>query len=192
MAPAAATCGSMNQHRPFPDWHGTTIIAVRKNGETVIAGDGQVSMAQTIVKGNARKVRRLADGKVIAGFAGATADAFTLIERLEKKLEQYPGQLARACVELAKDWRMDKYLQKLEAMLICADKDTVFTVTGAGDVLEPEFGVAAVGSGGAYALAAGRALYDQDLTAEEIARKAMAIAASICVYTNDQVVLERI
>jgi ATP-dependent HslUV protease subunit HslV len=182
----------MSEHRSFPDWHGTTIIAVRKNGETVIAGDGQVSMAQTIVKGNARKVRRLADGKVIAGFAGATADAFTLIERLEKKLEQYPGQLARACVELAKDWRMDKYLQKLEAMLICADKDAVFTVTGAGDVLEPEFGVAAVGSGGAYALAAGRALYDMDLSAEEIARKAMAIAASICVYTNDQVVLERI
>jgi ATP-dependent HslUV protease subunit HslV len=182
----------MSEHRSFPDWHGTTIIAVRKNGETVIAGDGQVSMGQTIVKGNARKVRRLADGKVIAGFAGATADAFTLIERLEKKLEQYPGQLARACVELAKDWRMDKYLQKLEAMLICADKDTVFTVTGAGDVLEPEFGVAAVGSGGPFALAAGRALYDQDLSAEEIARKAMAIAASICVYTNDQIVLERI
>ena len=192
MALAAATCRLMSEHRSFPDWHGTTIIAVRKGGETVIAGDGQVSMGQTIVKGNARKVRRLADGKVIAGFAGATADAFTLIERLEKKLEQYPGQLARACVELAKDWRMDKYLQKLEAMLICADKDAVFTVTGAGDVLEPEFGVAAVGSGGAYALAAGRALYDQDLTAEEIARKAMSIAASICVYTNDQVVLERI
>jgi ATP-dependent HslUV protease subunit HslV len=192
MAMAAATCGLMSEHRPFPDWHGTTIIAVRKNGETVIAGDGQVSMAQTIVKGNARKVRRLADGKVIAGFAGATADAFTLIERLEKKLEQYPGQLARACVELAKDWRMDKYLQKLEAMLICADKDAVFTVTGAGDVLEPEFGVAAVGSGGPFALAAGRALYDLDLPAEEIARRAMAIAASICVYTNDQIVLERI
>ena len=192
MALAAATCRLMSEHRSFPDWHGTTIIAVRKGGETVIAGDGQVSMGQTIVKGNARKVRRLADGKVIAGFAGATADAFTLIERLEKKLEQYPGQLARACVDLAKDWRMDKYLQKLEAMLICADKDAVFTVTGAGDVLEPEFGVAAVGSGGAYALAAGRALYDQDLTAEEIARMAMSIAASICVYTNDQVVLERI
>jgi ATP-dependent HslUV protease subunit HslV len=182
----------MSEHRPFPDWHGTTIIAVRKDGETVIAGDGQVSMGQTVVKGNARKVRRLADGKVIAGFAGATADAFTLIERLEKKLEQYPGQLARACVELAKDWRMDKYLQKLEAMLICADKDAVFTVTGAGDVLEPELGVAAVGSGGPFALAAGRALYDLDLPAEQIARKAMAIAASICVYTNDQVVLERI
>jgi ATP-dependent HslUV protease subunit HslV len=176
----------------FPDWHGTTIIAVRKGGRTVIAGDGQVSMAQTIVKGNAKKVRRLADGKVIAGFAGATADAFTLIERLEKKLEQYPGQLARACVELAKDWRTDKYLQKLEAMLICADADAVYTVTGAGDVLEPEYGVAAVGSGGPYALAAARALYDLDLSAEEIARKAMAIAADICVYTNNSLTLEAI
>ena len=173
-----------------PGWHGTTILAVRKDGVTVIAGDGQVSMGQTVVKGNARKVRRLADGKVIAGFAGATADAFTLIERLEAKIEQHPGQLARACVELAKDWRMDKYLQKLEAMLICADADAVFTVTGAGDVLEPEFGVAAVGSGGAFALAAARALYDLDLSAEEIARKAMGIAADICVYTNRDLTLE--
>jgi ATP-dependent HslUV protease subunit HslV len=194
MAPRAATSQSMSKHAPsaFPDWHGTTIIAVRTGGQTVIAGDGQVSMAQTIVKGNAKKVRRLADGRVIAGFAGATADAFTLIERLEKKLEQYPGQLARACVELAKDWRTDKYLQKLEAMLICADADAVFTVTGAGDVLEPEYGVAAVGSGGAYALAAGRALYDLDLSAEEIARRAMAIAADICVYTNNSLTLESI
>ena len=149
-----------------PPWHGTTILAVRKGGSTVIAGDGQVSMGQTIVKGNARKVRRLVDGKVIAGFAGATADAFTLLERLEKKLEQYPGQLARACVELAKDWRTDRYLRQLEAMLICADGSAVYTVTGTGDVLEPEHGVTAVGSGGPYALAAARALYDLDLSVE--------------------------
>jgi ATP-dependent HslUV protease subunit HslV len=174
----------------FPDWHGTTILAVKKGGATVIAGDGQVSMGQTVVKGNARKVRRLGDGKVIAGFAGATADAFTLLERLEKKLEQYPGQLARACVELAKEWRTDKYLQKLEAMLICADREAVFTVTGAGDVLEPEYGVAAVGSGGSFALAAARALYDTDMSAEEIARKAMGIAADICVYTNRNLTVE--
>ncbi|MEI9965581.1 MAG: ATP-dependent protease subunit HslV [Caulobacteraceae bacterium] len=171
-------------------WHGTTIVAVRKGGATVIAGDGQVSMGQTVVKGNARKVRRLTDGKVIAGFAGATADAFTLLERLEKKLDQYPGQLARACVELAKDWRTDRYLQKLEAMLICADGKTILTVTGAGDVLEPEHGVTAVGSGGPFALAAARALYDFDLTAEEIARRAMAIAADICVYTNTHLSVE--
>ena len=171
-------------------WHGTTILAVKKGGTTVIAGDGQVSMGQTIVKGNARKVRRLADGKVVAGFAGATADAFTLIERLEKKLEQYPGQLARACVELAKDWRTDKYLRQLEAMLICADGEAVYTVTGAGDVLEPEYGVTAVGSGGPFALAAARALYDLDLSAEEIARRAMGIAAEICVYTNSSLTVE--
>ena len=176
----------------LPPWHGTTILAVRKGSSTVIAGDGQVSMGQTIVKGNARKVRRLADGKVVAGFAGATADAFTLIERLEKKLEQYPGQLARACVELAKDWRTDKYLRQLEAMLICADGQSVYTVTGAGDVLEPEFGVAAVGSGGPDALAAARALYDLDLTAEEIARRAMGIAADICVYTNTNLTIETV
>ena len=175
-----------------PSWHGTTIVAVRKGASTVIAGDGQVSMGQTVVKGNARKVRRLMDGQVVAGFAGATADAFTLLERLEKKLEQYPGQLARACVELAKDWRTDRYLQKLEAMLICADAQAVYTVTGAGDVLEPEHGVAAVGSGGMYALAAARALYDTDLSAEEIARKAMAIAAEICVYTNTSLTVETI
>ncbi|MGZ6027433.1 MAG: ATP-dependent protease subunit HslV [Caulobacteraceae bacterium] len=181
----------MPDPNPAP-WHGTTIVAVRKGASTVIAGDGQVSMGQTIVKGNARKVRRLAGGKVIAGFAGATADAFTLLERLEKKLEQYPEQLARACVELAKDWRTDKYLQKLEAMLICADAHAVYTVTGAGDVLEPEYGVMAVGSGGPYALAAARALYDSDLSAEEIARRAMAIAAEICVYTNASVTLESI
>lgn len=174
----------------FPDWHGTTILAVRKNGRTVIAGDGQVSMGQTIVKGNARKVRRLAGGKVLAGFAGATADAFTLIERLEAKLEQYPDQLARACVDLAKDWRTDRYLRKLEAMLLVADKDQIFTVTGVGDVLEPESGVAAIGSGGNYALAAGLALMDTDLEAEALARKAMAIAARICVYTNGELTVE--
>ena len=176
----------------FPDWHGTTILAVRKNGRTVIAGDGQVSMGPTIVKGAARKVRTLAGGKVLAGFAGATADALTLIERLEAKLEQYPDQLARACVELAKDWRTDRYLRRLEAMLLVADKDTILTVTGVGDVLEPEYGVAAVGSGGNYALAAARALIDEntELDAEQIARKAMKIAADICVYTNGNLTIE--
>ncbi|WP_374579146.1 ATP-dependent protease subunit HslV [Phenylobacterium sp.] len=174
----------------FPDWHGTTILAVRKGGKTVIAGDGQVSMGQTIVKGNARKVRVLAGGKVVAGFAGATADAFTLIERLEAKLEQYPDQLARACVDLAKDWRTDRYLRKLEAMLLVADREQIFTVTGVGDVLEPETGVAAIGSGGNYALAAALALAETDLDAETVARKAMAIAARICVYTNGELTVE--
>jgi ATP-dependent HslUV protease, peptidase subunit HslV len=176
----------------FPDWHGTTILAVRKGGSTIIAGDGQVSMGQTIVKGNARKVRRLAGGRVVAGFAGATADAFTLIERLEAKLEQYPEQLARACVDLAKDWRTDRYLRRLEAMLIVADASTILTVTGVGDVLEPESGVAAIGSGGNYALAAARALIDGELDAEAIARKAMAIAADICVYTNGELTVEKL
>ena len=177
----------------FPDWHGTTILAVRKDGRTVIAGDGQVSMGATIVKGAARKVRTLADGRVLAGFAGATADAFTLIERLEAKLEQYPDQLARACVDLAKDWRTDRYLRRLEAMLLVADKDAIFTVTGVGDVLEPEHGVAAVGSGGNYALAAARALMDNtDLDAEAVARRAMTIAADICVYTNGNLTVERL
>ena len=174
----------------FPDWHGTTILAVRKGGKTVIAGDGQVSMGQTVVKGNARKVRRLAGGKVLAGFAGATADAFTLIERLEAKLEQYPDQLARACVELAKDWRTDRYLRRLEAMLLVADQTAIFTVTGVGDVLEPETGVAAIGSGGNYALAAALALADTELDAETVARRAMAIAARICVYTNGELTVE--
>ena len=174
----------------FPDWHGTTILAVRKGGKTVIAGDGQVSMGQTIVKGNARKVRVLAGGKVVAGFSGATADAFTLIERLEAKLEQYPDQLARACVDLAKDWRTDRYLRKLEAMLLVADREQIFTVTGVGDVLEPETGVAAIGSGGNYALAAALALAETDLDAETVARKAMAIAARICVYTNGELTVE--
>ncbi len=181
----------MSNSSTFPDWHGTTILAVRKNGQTVVAGDGQVSMGQTIVKGAAKKVRRLAGGRVIAGFAGSTADAFTLIERLEAKLEQYPDQLARACVDLAKDWRTDRYLRRLEAMLLVADKDQIFTVTGVGDVLEPEHGVAAIGSGGNYALAAGRALLDvEGLDAETVARKAMGIAADICVYTNGNLTVE--
>jgi len=179
------------EHSIESAWHGTTILSVRKNGLVVVAGDGQVTMGQTVMKANARKVRRLGEGgKVIAGFAGATADAFTLIERLESKLEQYPAQLARACVDLAKDWRTDRYLRRLEAMLICADKDAIFTLSGVGDVLEPEHGVAAIGSGGAFALAAARALMDFDLTAEDIARRAMAIAADICVFTNRDLVLE--
>src|SRR5665213_936792 len=182
----------MQQRPAFPNWHGTTILAVRKGGSTVIAGDGQVSMGQTIVKGNARKVRRLAGGRVVAGFAGATADAFTLIERLEAKLEQYPEQLARACVDLAKDWRTDRYLRRLEAMLIAADAGAIFTLSGAGDVLEPEHGVAAIGSGGQFALAAARALIDFDLTAEQVARRAMAIAADICVYTNGELIVETV
>ena len=180
----------MSNTPAFPDWHGTTILAVRKDGKTVVAGDGQVSMGQTIVKGTAKKVRKLAGGRVIAGFAGSTADAFTLIERLEAKLEQYPEQLARACVDLAKDWRTDRYLRRLEAMLIVADASSIFTVTGVGDVLEPEHGVAAIGSGGNYALAAARALVDTDLDAEVVARRAMAIAAEICVYTNGELTVE--
>jgi ATP-dependent HslUV protease subunit HslV len=176
----------------FPHWHGTTILAVRKDGATVMAGDGQVSMGQTIVKSAAKKVRKLADGRVLAGFAGATADAFTLIERLEAKLEQYPDQLARACVDLAKDWRTDRYLRRLEAMLLVADKSSIFTVTGVGDVLEPDAGVASIGSGGNYALAAAAALMDTDRDAEAIARRAMVIAADICVYTNRELTLERL
>ncbi len=178
----------------FPGWHGTTIIAVRKGGKVVVAGDGQVSLGQTVIKGTARKVRRLSPGgrEVVAGFAGSTADAFTLLERLETKLEATPGQLQRACVELAKDWRTDKYLQKLEAMLIVSDGTELYVVTGAGDVLEPEHDVTAIGSGGNYALAAGRALMTTDLTAEEIARRAMAIAADICVYTNGNLTVETI
>lgn len=181
---------TMNTEASLPGWHGTTILALRKDGKTVIAGDGQVSMGQTIVKGNARKVRSLAGGKVIAGFAGATADAFTLIERLEAKLEQYPDQLVRACVDLAKDWRTDRYLRRLEAMLLVADRDHILTVTGVGDVLEPESAVAAIGSGGNYALAAARALMDSAHDAETIARRAMAIAAEICVYTNGSLTVE--
>jgi ATP-dependent HslUV protease subunit HslV len=174
-------------------WHGTTILCVRRDGHVTMAGDGQVSMGQTIVKGNARKVRRIGTGAVLAGFAGATADAFTLLERLESKLERFPGQLERACVELAKDWRTDRYLRRLEAMMAVADKDRSFTLTGTGDVLEPEDGVIAIGSGGNYALAAARALMGVDgLSAEEIARRAMKIAGEICVYTNNNVILETI
>ena len=172
-------------------WHGTTILSVRRGGKVVVVGDGQVSMGNTVMKPNARKVRRLgADGQVIGGFAGATADAFTLFERLERKLEQFPGQLLRAAVELAKDWRTDKYLRNLEAMMIVADKEVTLILTGNGDVLEPEAGVAAIGSGGNYALSAARALIDYEADAETICRKAMGIAADICVYTNDRLTIE--
>lgn len=174
-------------------WHGTTILSVRKGGTVVVAGDGQVSFGPTIIKGNARKVRRLAGGTVMAGFAGATADALALFERLEGKLEQFPGQLARACVEMAKDWRTDRYLRRLEAMMAVADANVSLILTGNGDVLEPDDGLIGIGSGGAYALSAARALIDIDgLDAETIARKAMAIAAGICVYTNSSVTLEKI
>ena len=171
-------------------WHGTTILSVRKGGKVVIAGDGQVSMGQTVMKPNAKKVRKLGDGSVIGGFAGATADAFTLFERLERKLEQHHGQLLRAAVELAKDWRTDKYLRNLEAMMIVADKDVTLILTGNGDVLEPEAGIAAIGSGGNFALAAARALADYEADAEVLARKAMKVAADICVYTNEQLTVE--
>ena len=174
-------------------WHGTTIIAVRKGSEVVVAGDGQVSFGQTVLKSNARKVRTLAGGAVIVGFAGATADAFTLCERLEGKLEQHTGQLMRACVELAKDWRTDRYLRRLEAMMAVADKDVSLVLSGTGDVLEPEDGLIGIGSGGSFALAAARALIDVDgLDAEAIARRAMEIAAGICIYTNENVVVEKL
>ncbi len=180
----------MDQHDPAK-MYGTTIVTVRKGGKVVVAGDGQVSLGNTVMKGNAKKVRRIGKGgQVIAGFAGATADAFTLLERLEAKLEQYPDQLMRACVELAKDWRTDRYLRRLEAMMIVADAKVTLTLTGNGDVLEPENGVIAIGSGGNYALAAARALAETDYSAEEIARRAMRIAAEICIYTNDNVILE--
>ncbi len=173
-------------------WHGTTILCVRKNGKVVLAGDGQVSAGPTILKGNARKVRQLAGGSVIVGFAGATADAFALFERLEQKLERFPAQLARACVELAKEWRTDRALRRLDAMLIVADAKETFLITGAGDVLDPEYPVIAVGSGGNFALAAARALYDYLDDAEAIARKAMDIAAEICVYTNRNLTVEKL
>src|SRR5688500_9430091 len=183
----------MSQQSEFPGWHGTTIVAVRKGKKVVIAGDGQVSVGQTVMKHSARKVRRLAQGKVIGGFAGATADAFTLFERLEAKLEQYPDQLMRAAVELAKDWRTDRYLRRLEAMMIVADKKETLVVTGTGDVLTPDHETIAIGSGGNFAYAAAQALADNtELDAEEIARKAMKIAAEICVYTNENVTLETI
>lgn len=171
-------------------FHGTTILAVRKAGRLVIAGDGQVSLGPTVIKHGARKVRRLAGGQVIGGFAGATADAFTLFERLEAKLEQYPKQLLRACVELAKDWRTDRFLRRLEAMMLVGDTQVTLVLSGNGDVLEPEGGAMGIGSGGMFALAAARALYDTDADAETIARKSMRIAAEICVYTNDNLVVE--
>jgi len=173
-------------------WHGTTILGVKKGGKTVIAGDGQVTMGNTVMKPNAKKVRRIGDGKVIGGFAGATADAFTLFERLEKKLEQYNGQLLRAAVELAKDWRTDKYLRNLEAMMIVADAEQLLILTGNGDVLEPEGGIAAIGSGGNYALSAARALADYEQDPEVLARRAMKIAAEVCVFTNDQLTIETV
>lgn len=175
----------------LPSMHATTIVTVRKGNKVVIAGDGQVSLGPTVIKGNARKVRRIGkDQDIITGFAGATADAFTLLDRLEKKIEQYPGQLMRACVELAKDWRTDKYLRNLEAMMLVADKNVSLCVTGNGDVLEPEDGIMAIGSGGNYALAAARALADSKLSAEKIAEKAMKIAGDICVYTNHSLIVE--
>jgi ATP-dependent HslUV protease subunit HslV len=181
----------MSDPTSLPSWHGTTILSLRKQGKVVVAGDGQVSFGNTVMKSNARKVRRLGKDAVIAGFAGATADAFALFERLEAKLEQHPGQLSRACVELAKDWRTDRYLRRLEAMMAVADKSTSLVLTGTGDVLEPEEGLIGIGSGGPYALAAARALIDIDgLDAEAIARKAMGIAADICIYTNRNIVIE--
>jgi ATP-dependent HslUV protease subunit HslV len=172
-------------------WHGTTILSVRKGGRVVIAGDGQVTLGQTVLKSNATKVRRLSDGAVIVGFAGATADAFALFERLEGRLEQYPGQLTRACVEMAKDWRTDRYLRRLEAMIAVADARVSLVLTGTGDVLEPEDGLIGIGSGGNYALAAARALIDRDdLDAEAVARRAMKIAADICIYTNESITVE--
>ncbi|GAA4050337.1 ATP-dependent protease subunit HslV [Parerythrobacter jejuensis] len=182
---------SSNAHG-LTQWHGTTIIGVRRGDKIVIAGDGQVSMGNTVMKPNAKKVRRIGDGKVVAGFAGATADAFTLFERLERKLDQFNGQLMRAAVELAKDWRTDKYLRNLEALMIVADQETLLVLTGNGDVLEPEGGIAAIGSGGNYALSAARALSDYEDDAEKIARKAMAVAADVCVFTNGNVTVETV
>jgi ATP-dependent HslUV protease subunit HslV len=182
-----------SDNSPTPGWHATTILSVRKGGQVVMAGDGQVSMGQTVVKANARKVRRLGNGSIVAGFAGATADAFTLFERLESKLERHPGQLLRACIELAKDWRTDRYLRRLEAMMAVADKDVSLLLSGSGDVLEPEDGLLAIGSGGNYARSAARALIDiEGLDAEAVARKAMKIAADICVYTNHNVIIEKL
>ena len=175
-----------------PSWHGTTIISVRKGNQVVIAGDGQVSLGNTVIKASAQKVRRIGDGSVIAGFAGATADAFTLFERLESKLEKHPNQLTRAAVELAKEWRTDKYLRRLEALLTVADANVSLLITGQGDVLEPENNVTGIGSGGNYALSAARALIETDLTAEEIAKKSIQIAADICVFTNNNITSEKI
>ncbi|MBL6664473.1 MAG: ATP-dependent protease subunit HslV [Rickettsiales bacterium] len=181
----------MFDHKNPSQMYATTILSVRKDGKVAIAGDGQVSFGQTIMKSNAKKIRKLGDGSIIAGFAGATADAFTLFERLEAKLEQYSGQLTRACVELAKDWRTDKYLRRLEAMMIVVDKDVSLVLTGNGDVVEPEDGIIGIGSGGNYALAAARALNSvEGISAEEIAKKSMKIAGDLCVYTNDNIIIE--
>ncbi len=182
----------IRREHDLEQFHGTTILGVKKDGKTVIAGDGQVSLGNTVMKPNAKKVRRLHEGSVIGGFAGATADAFTLFERLEKKLEQYSGQLLRSAVELAKDWRTDKYLRNLEAMMIVADAEQLLIITGNGDVLEPEGGIAAIGSGGNYALAAARALQEYEPDPEKLARKAMAIAAEVCVFTNDRLTIETV
>ena len=191
--PAPHLLGKMDLGAGMESWHGTTILGVKAGGRTVIAGDGQVSMGNTVMKPNAKKVRRLgADGSVIGGFAGATADAFTLFERLEKKLEASRGQLLRAAVELAKDWRTDKYLRNLEAMMIVADAEVMLILTGNGDVLEPEGGIAAIGSGGNYALAAAKALTDYEPDPEKLARRAMAIAAEVCVFTNDRLTIESV
>lgn len=180
----------LTRHDPHT-WYGTTILCVRKNGKTVLAGDGQVSLGNTVMKSSAKKVRRIANGSIIAGFAGATADAFTLFERLEAKLEKHPGQLTRACVELTKDWRTDRYLRKLEAMMAVADETTSLILSGTGDVLEPEDGIIGIGSGGNYALSAARALYDiDDMDAEEVVRRSMKVAADICIYTNHNVITE--
>jgi len=182
----------MKREHELEQYHGTTILGVKKDGKTVIAGDGQVSLGNTVIKPNAKKVRRLGDGSVIGGFAGATADAFTLFERLEKKLEAHRGQLLRAAVELAKDWRTDKYLRNLEAMMIVADAETMLILTGNGDVLEPEGGITAIGSGGNYALAAAKALADYEADPELLARRAMQIASEVCVFTNDRLTIETI
>ena len=178
--------------KDFQKWYGTTIVSVRKKNEVVVAGDGQVTLGDTVIKANAKKVRILADGKVITGFAGATADAFALFERLESKIRKFSNNLMRACVEMAKDWRTDRYLRRLEAMMIVADKESSLILSGNGDVLEPKDGLMAIGSGGNYALAAARALYDSKLNAEQIAKKSLEIAADLCIYTNDNIILEKI
>ena len=182
----------MANEKNFQKWYGTTIVSVRKKNEVVVAGDGQVTLGDTVIKANAKKVRILADGKVITGFAGATADAFALFERLESKLEKFSNNLMRACVEMAKDWRTDRYLRRLEAMMIVADKETSLILSGNGDVLEPKDGLMAIGSGGNYALAAARALYESKLNAEQIAKKSLEIAADLCIYTNDNIIFEKI
>jgi ATP-dependent HslUV protease subunit HslV len=182
----------MNLKNDYNQWHGTTVVSIRKGNQVVVAADGQVTLGDTVVKANARKVRILADGNVLTGFAGATADAFALFDRLESKLEKFSNNLMRACVELAKDWRTDKYLRRLEAMMLVVDKETSLILSGTGDVLEPKDGLMAIGSGGNYALAAARALYSSKLNAEEIARKSMEIAAELCIYTNENIIIEKI